>query len=64
MAFQNTDIGGRANSQYKQYICDTKADLEPIPEEFTATVLVLKDESNSNKPTFYVCNSELEWVKI
>ena len=59
MAYQNTDIGGRANTQYKQYIADTEADiLDDIPKEFCAMAFCLETKK------MYICNSDKEWVEI
>ncbi len=58
MAYQNTDIGGRANTQYKQYIADSSAELENIPKEFCSMVFCLDDSS------MYICNSDKEWKLI
>jgi len=57
MAYQNIEIGDRANTQYKEYICDSSADLLNIKEEFGSIAFAINDKK------LFVCGSE-GWKEV
>lgn len=61
MAYQNIEIGDKANTNYKEYICDTEEDLQRIPNEFASIALVLGE--GSTKASVWVCGTN-GWKKI